>query len=260
MIYKLIFLGILQGLTEFLPVSSSGHLSLAEKILNFPRELFLPYNAFLHLGTTGALLFYFRKKILEIINNLFKTEEFRTKSIKSLIKITIGTIPIILVGFFMRSQIEDIFSFPVYIGFFLIVNGLILFLTKYARKHNKSVNYSVAFLVGLSQTIALIPGISRSGITISTALLLGLNTQESFEFSFLLSIPAVLGANILFLKEVRSHLLFVGIFNSLIITFICGLIALTVLRRIVITNKLYYFGYYSWFLGCFILAYYLVVR
>jgi len=246
-----IILGIIQGLTEFLPVSSSGHLALLEHLFKMEESQRLSYTAFLHLGTTLALLYYFRKKIASIITDLFnKSEKTKQKqSSRLVLMILIGTIPAAIIGIFALDKLEQFFSQPYYTGIFLMVTGIILYLTRFAKTQNRALALRYAIMIGIAQAIALLPGISRSGITISTALFLGLSKEDSFEFSFLLSIPAIIGANILTFKQISLNLSPVLIILSIIIPFVVGIIGLALLRRFVVNKKLHYFAFYCWLIG-----------
>ena len=247
----LIFLGIVQGLTEFLPVSSSGHLALLESVFRFSQNQRLSYTAFLHLGTVLALLFFFRKRIYSIFANLFNVKDrlHQKDSLSLISKIIIGTIPAGIVGYFAKDKIDQVFNQPIYSAVFLIITGLILFTTRFSKESKFKITYSDVLLIGIVQAIALLPGISRSGITISIALLLGLSRTDSFEFSFLLSIPAVLGANLLMLKDLPANLSISFLILAIAIPFMVGLLALKLLRNIVIKKQFHYFAYYCWIIG-----------
>lgn len=251
MIILLIFLGIVQGLAEFLPVSSSGHLALLESIFRFNQNQRLSYTAFLHLGTVLALLFFFRKRIFEIFADLFISKDslYKKESLALILKIIIGTIPAGIVGYFAKDKIETVFIEPIYSAFFLIITGLFLFATKFSKERKSNVSYSDALLIGIAQAVALLPGISRSGATISMALLLGLTRADGFEFSFLLSIPAVLGANLLMLKDLPKDLSLMFLVLAIIVPFITGLLALKLLKNIVIKKQFHNFAYYCWIIG-----------
>ena len=247
----LIFLGIVQGIAEFLPVSSSGHLALLESIFRFNQAQRLAYTAFLHLGTVLALLFFFRKRILEIFADLFISKDLlhKKESLSLILKIIIGTIPAGIVGYFAKDKIDTAFIEPIYSAVFLIITGIILFATKFSKESKSKISYSDALLIGIAQAVALLPGISRSGTTISMALLLGLSRADGFEFSFLLSIPAVLGANSLMLKDLPPNLSISFLILAIAIPFVVGLIALKLLKNIVIKKQFHNFAYYCWIIG-----------
>jgi len=250
-ILLLIFLGIVQGLAEFLPVSSSGHLALLESVFRFSQNQRLSYTAFLHLGTVLALLFFFRKRIYSIFVNLFNVKDrlHQKDSLFLISKIIIGTIPAGIVGYFAKDKIDQVFNQPIYSAVFLIITGLILYLSRFSQERKLKITYSDALLIGIGQAVALLPGISRSGTTISIALLLGLSRTDSFEFSFLLSIPAVLGANLLILKDLSGNFSIIFIILAIAVPFIIGLIALKLLKNIIIKRQFHYFAYYCWIIG-----------
>ncbi len=254
----LIILGIIQGLTEFLPISSSGHLVLLQNIFKFDQTSRISYTVFFHLGTTFALLFFFRKKIIKIIIGLFNKSDItlRKSNRKILLLIMIGSLPVAIAGFCFQQQIEQFFYNSIYPTSFLLINGLILFLTKYVRSKNKIINYSHSLVIGIAQAVALLPGISRAGITIAVALMLGLRKEDSFDFSFLLSLPAVIGGNILMIKDIAYNLSLLNIIIAIITPLIIGVLALNFLKQFVIQGKLYYFAFYCWFIG--FLAYFFI--
>ena len=247
----LIFLSVVQGLAEFLPVSSSGHLALLESVFRFSQNQRLSYTAFLHLGTVLALLFSFRIKIYSIFTNLFNPKDSlqQKDSLSLVLKIIIGTIPAGIVGYLAKDKIDQVFNQPIYSAVFLIITGLILFTTRFSQERKLKITYSDALLIGIAQAIALLPGISRSGATISIALLLGLSRVDGFEFSFLLSIPAVLGANILMFKDLSCDFSIAFIILAIAVPFIIGLVALKLLKNIVIKKQFHNFAYYCWIIG-----------
>jgi len=201
-IWRSVGLGIIQGLTEFLPVSSSGHLVLAEHLLGVDPPG-ITFEVIVHFGTLLAVLVYFRKRLLGILRDIVrpKTATNSRQGWRYLLAIGIGTIPAGIAGLFLKNQIETAFSSPKAAAGFLIVTGVILFATLLGRRMDRSPGAGRAFLIGCAQAAALLPGISRSGATISTAVLLGLSPAVAAEFSFILSIPAILGATVLSLGE-----------------------------------------------------------
>jgi undecaprenyl-diphosphatase len=271
MAWKMLILGILQGLAEFLPISSSGHLVLAEHLLEL-EEAGLAGVVFLHFGTLVALIVFFAKRIWSIISGAFSRErDKRVDNWRFILFIVLGSIPAALVGLLARKPIEAIFAEPLYVPFFLLGTGILLLLTRWGRDRNRSFGISDVLLVGLAQAAAVLPGLSRSGLTIATALLLGIASVEAFEFSFLLSIPAVLAANLLeffgLIKEIKelSRLypqagtielfgmaglpspwaLAIGVAASMVV----GFLALWALRRLVISRKFWLFSFYCFALG-----------
>jgi len=239
-----LFLGIVQGLTEWLPISSSGHLVLVQQILKM--QVPLLFDVMLHFGTLIAVIVFFWEDILKILN--FKSEG------KSLIKyIIVGTIPIILIGLIFHDMIEAFFSNLFVVGISLIITGIILYLTKKSEGRNQLKLFD-SILIGIAQAFAIIPGISRSGATISTGLFRGIDKEKVFKFSFLLSIPAIIGANLLELimnpiTETSTLPLFVGVVTAAIM----GYLALKILYKMLKKGKFYYFYFYCIILGLLVL-------
>jgi len=206
-IWRSVVLGIVQGLTEFLPVSSSGHLVLAEHLLQVDPPG-VTFEVIVHLGTLLAVLVYFRTRIRGILRDTTKRETTTNglNGRKYLLAIGAGTIPAALTGLFFESQIEMAFSAPQAAAWLLLVTGIILLATTISgRGKKRSLTAGRAFLVGCAQAAALLPGISRSGATISVAFFLGVSPAVAAEFSFLLAVPAILGATALSLGDAVSE-------------------------------------------------------
>jgi undecaprenyl-diphosphatase len=232
---KYIILGIIQGFTEFFPVSSSGHLVIMQRVLGLTEHT-VAVSVVLHLGTILALVIFFFKDILNLLRN-----------IKLIAYILIVTIITGIIGISGKDFFEKLFDSPRLAALALIVTGIILILTrKFMDAKRNNLNAKDALILGFTQGIAIIPGISRSGITISTLLFRGIDRETSFKFSFLASIPAVFGAAILEAKDI-GFACDIGI-NNLIAGFIAsllsGVLALALLRVILKKAKLHYFGYY----------------
>ncbi|MBU2035108.1 MAG: undecaprenyl-diphosphate phosphatase [Candidatus Omnitrophica bacterium] len=243
---KYIILGITQGLTEFLPVSSSGHLVIMQRILGLPGEE-LVLSVVLHLGTVLAILVFLYKDIIKLFRN------FKLVLLILLVTVITGAIGISGKDFF-----KSLFSGPEYSVLGLLATGIILILTKKIRGHGREdLNFKDALILGFTQAIAIIPGISRSGITISTLLFRGLSPDVVFRFSFLASIPVILGAALLEVKDIS--LSFQGHVSNLIagfiFSFLAGIIALLLLRRIILNAKFHYFGYYCIIVALLILLF-----
>jgi len=234
--FKYIVLGITQGLTEFLPVSSSAHLVIMQRLLGM-RGGEIPVSVVLHLGTGLALVIFFFKDILEI-----------TRNIKVLLLMAVTTIITVFIGVSGKKFFEALFSSPSAVALALIVMGLILILTRnfmrYQRKNE--VGLKDALILGFTQGAAIIPGISRSGITISTLLFRGVNKQAGFRFAFIIAIPVILGAALYEAKDISSlpALDLCNLFIGFIFSFITGLLALKILKVFMDKAKLHYFGYY----------------
>lgn len=254
-----ILLGIVQGLTEFLPVSSSGHLVIGKHLLGF-REPELLVDIVLHCGTLLAVCVFFRSNLREMIEDLLHLlkrggDNRPVPGPHALLAfmVVIGSIPTGLIGLFFKDSLEALFASPTTVGAMLVVTGAIVGSTRfippgYARKGRVSI--PIALAIGVAQGIAIIPGISRSGATIVCGLLLGLNRDLAGRFSFILSIPAILGALILemdttAMSRVGPAPLIAGFLTSAVV----GLLALKVLMTIVRKGRFYYFAPYCWAIG-----------
>lgn len=237
---KYIFLGIVQGLTEFFPVSSSGHLVVLQKLMGI-NEHQLAVSVILHLGTLAALFIFFFKDIIAMLS------DFKRLSLVVIVTLVTGVIAILGKDFF-----ESLFSAPKLVALGWIASGIILILTrKFMLNSRNNVNVKDACVLGATQGMAIIPGLSRSGVTISTLLFRGLDKKTSFTFSFLASMPAILGAALLEAKDINSILNMepVNLFIGFVCSLLAGLLALKVLYLVLHKAKLYYFGYY-----CIIIA------
>lgn len=254
-----IILGIVQGLTEFLPVSSSGHLELAKVIFgdnSVPKES-LTFTVVLHFATALSTLVIFRKDVIEIIKGLFqfkKNEEFMFS-----VKIIISMIPATIIGLMFEEELEAFFNGNVLlVGFMLLITGLLLFLADKAKNTNKNVSNLNAFIIGISQAIAMLPGISRSGATISSSVLLGVDRTKAARFSFLMVVPLILGkvakdfmgGSISFSDE-NFGVMAAGFIAS----FIAGLLACNWMISLVKKSKLYYFSAYCFIVGTIAIGY-----
>ncbi len=271
MILKSIILGVLQGLTEFLPISSSGHLMLVKDFIGFKSPGIL-FEVFLHFATLIAIFIVFAKRIWKILKSVF-TARIRIEGKHWVVKdenlalffyLLWASIPSAIVGLLLKSSIEKFFSNTLFISIMLLVTGSILFSTRFIKIQKRSEHNGLsATLIGVAQAFAIIPGISRSGATISAGLWAGLSKEASVEFSFILVIPAILGAMILELKElsltIHQGLISIYIVGALT-AFITGLCALLFLLRIIKKGKLHYFSYYCWLVGVITLILELWIR
>lgn len=234
-------LALIQGITEFLPISSSGHLNLFQFIFGFKPSLAL--DVFLNTATLVSVIFFFRKKITFFFSHLPQ--------------IFIASLPAALVGFFLKDQFEIIFTQAYFLPFFFFINSLILLSTTRAVGQQQKITLTQALLIGLAQAVAILPGISRAGTTIATALALGLSAQTAFNFSFSLFIPVSLGALLLSLKDGDFHSFFnPQYFFVFLVTFLVGLFALNLLQKILLRRKLWYFAIYTFCLGLGTLIFY----
>lgn len=232
---KYLILGVIQGLTEFLPVSSSGHLVIMQKILGITQEQ-VAVTVILHLGTVLALVIFFFKEIISLL-----------KDARALFRIFIVTLITGAIAVIGKDFFESLFGAPRLVAFAWVITGIILILTKeFTHSKRSDINIKDAVILGFTQGAAIIPGISRSGITISTLLFRGIDRKVCFAFSFLVSIPLMLGAAVFELKKIEfalngsPHYLAVGFISSAV----TGIAALWILMSAVKRAKLYYFGYY----------------
>jgi len=242
-------LGLVQGLTEFLPISSSGHLVLGEKILGV-KPGGLSFEIFIHLGTLFAVILIFRKRIGKMIGSLLFWHSTNSSSLHWIFYILFASIPTAIIGILFQSQVERIFNNVNLVSLAMIVTGILLYLTRFVREGKRELGLLQAFLIGLAQAIAILPGISRSGSTISVAFFCGMDEKEAVEFSFLLSIPAIIGASLLKWREAFSD--FPNLFPliiGMVTAFLSGYLAINVLLKIVKKVKLVPFSYYCWAVG-----------
>jgi len=261
-IIEALILGIIQGLTEFLPVSSSGHLEIVKALFgddSLPQES-LTFTVVLHFATALSTIVVFRKEILEIINGIlqFKWNE----EMKFSLKIILSMIPAVVIGLFFEEQLESLFGGDLLlVGLMLLVTGGLLFLADRAKKTAKNISFNNAFIIGISQAIAMIPGISRSGATISTSVLLGVDRVRAARFSFLMVVPLIFG-------KVAKDILSGGIsFESsqigalsvgFIAAFVAGLFACNWMIALVKRSKLSYFAIYCFVIGLAAVGYVLL--
>ena len=265
--------GLVQGLSEFLPISSSGHLVLAKEFMNI-NEPGIVYEIFVHFGTVLSILVAFRKDVGKLIIGFLQTPKFRnadqSEDIREYTKhswfIVIGSIPAGLIGFSLTDQIESLFlstggfSGAILASTMLILTGIILFLTRYAKDLQKDLNWKSSILIGFAQAFAILPGISRSGSTIATGLFVGIDKEKAAKFSFLLSLPVILGATLKqFLELLQDNAFNVDLLFPLLtatfVAFVSGYMAIIFLLNIVRKGKLEYFAYYCWTVGIFALLY-----
>jgi undecaprenyl-diphosphatase len=269
-IIQAIIIGIVQGLTEFLPVSSSAHLIFIQELLGVER-VNLAFEVLLHFGTLIAVVGYFYKDFIGVTKAFFSSiadifrgefkQGFKEDKYKKLAwMILIATIPVCLVGFFFNTEIEAMFSSLTIPAFFLLITGLLLYTSQRINIGNRNIEETGikdAIIVGIFQALAIIPGLSRSGTTISGGLYLGFDKEFAAKFAFLLAIPAILGATVVELKDIGAGLdsnitayLF-GFFAALI----SGYLAISLLLKLIREKSLDVFAYYCWIVGAAILIY-----
>ncbi len=251
-----IVLALVQVFTEFLPVSSSGHLVIAQGLLGIQKPN-VTFNVLVHLGTLGAITVYFLPRILTILNtaqNELEADVFGPSS-QLIATIMAANIPAVVVGWCFQDGIERLFSGGTTPSFMFLVTALVLFLTKFAQPEEGYELYRIPFwygvLIGVAQAVAIVPGISRSGFTISFALFLMVQHEDAATFSFLLSIPVITGAAVLKFADVeRLDVLLSGPYViGFLVSFAGGLIALSLLMYVMRRKRLHLFAYYLFAAG-----------
>ena len=247
-----IILGIVQGLTEFLPVSSSGHIEIAKSLLGISKqEQNLLMTIVLHAATALSTIFVFRKDIKEIIRGLLQFKW--NKEFQFSLKIILSMIPATIVGLLFENEIELLFSGEILlVGCMLLVTGLLLFLADNAKNTNQNVNFFHAFIIGVAQAIAILPGVSRSGATISTSVLLGIDREKAARFSFLMVVPLILGKmgkDIISGDILIESTTLMPLLTGFTAAFITGLFACQWMIRLVKKSKLKYFSFYCFLVG-----------
>lgn len=257
--FESLILGIIQGLTEFLPVSSSGHLEIGKAILGnqFEAKESLVFTIILHAATALSTVFVFRNDILEIIKGLFNTQNNEARIFS--LKIILSMIPATFVGLFFEDQIASLFNENLLlVGAMLLVTAALLFLADRAKETENGITYSNATVIGVVQAVAILPGISRSGATIATAVLLGLDRQKAARFSFLMVLPLIFGSmakSILDFQGAEQNLEWMPLTVGFIGAFITGVIACQWMIALVKKSQLKYFSVYCIVVGSIALVY-----
>jgi undecaprenyl-diphosphatase len=261
--YQALILGLLQGFTEFLPVSSSGHIALGQELLKISHEGDISFEVFVHFGTFLSVLVVFRKEVLAIFRSFvaaFKSPpsivtRYRVDEFFRLgVFILVGSIPAAVVGLTFEREVEMLFTDPKLVSVMLMITGLILYLTKFAKPmEGRSIGLGSCAVVGCAQAFAIIPGISRSGSTISTALFAGVSQENSARFSFLLALPVIFGATLMKSSQLvqappssdKLLALSVGTMVAAVSGYAAILLLLNILRR----GKFSWFAYYCFIVG-----------
>ncbi len=248
--WQVIFLSVIQGLTEFLPISSSGHLVLFQKIFGLkPPVLF---DIFVHVGTLFSILFFFRKEILKILKGLLQRDKDDWRFFWLLV---IGTIPAVLFGLFLEKNVEQIFDSwsSLIIGF--LITGFLLLITFWLKpkkyKNFGNISWFDSLFIGFFQALSILPSISRSGATLVASLLRKIDRQSAFKFSFLLAIPAILGALVLQIPDLANcefHFV-VQPLCGMIFSGLVGYFSLKFLQKILLNSQLWLFSFYCFFLS-----------
>lgn len=267
-VFTAILLGLVQGLAEFLPISSSGHLAVAQHLLGLDAEIPEFFDVLLHLGTLAAVCAAYWSDVVGMVREFFlgirdvsrgETPTPVPPARRLVLLVVLGTLPLVLV-LPIRKHVQALSGSMVFIGAALIVTGFLLFacdLLRKGRKSERTATWLDAVIVGVGQAVATLPGISRSGMTISAGCFRGFERRFAVRFSFLLSIPAVLGANLLGLKDAleqgvdKSQLpaYLVGVITAAVVGYLC----LRLLKYIAEKGKFGYFSYYCWAAGLAVL-------
>ncbi|GAB6093787.1 undecaprenyl-diphosphate phosphatase [Desulfatiferula olefinivorans] len=263
--YQAVILGIVQGLTEFLPISSSGHLVLVQQLFGL-KEAELVFDVGLHVATLTAVLIYFRRDLAAILTALGRmtgkvltgrmvwSQALLDGDVRMAVLIVIGTLPTVVIGLCFHRIAERMFSSVALVGAALCITGMMIWLTRPLQNRSLAIDrFSIkkALIIGLVQGLAITPGISRSGSTIAVGLYLGLSRELSARFSFLLSIPAICGAAVLHLKDLNGaeQLPPVVLASGMAAAGVSGYLALAFLVFIVKKGRLFVFAPYCWLLG-----------
>ncbi len=246
-IIQALVLSIVQGITEWLPISSSGHLAIFQNIFGFQN---LPFDVFLHFASILAVIIIFRKDIKKLFN--FKDKQ----NLRYWGILILALIPAGIVGILFKDQIASFFSSMTYLGIFFMLSGGIVYSTKFYKvKKDKKMNWFDSLFIGFAQALAILPGVSRSGSTISGGLFRGLKKEEAVKFSFFLAVPVILGASLLEAKDlVVQNLSYSILALSFVVTLIVSIFAIKLLLKIVRGNKFHLFGIYNFFVGLIVLC------
>ncbi|WP_448519810.1 undecaprenyl-diphosphate phosphatase [Rhodoflexus sp.] len=258
--WEAVLLGIIQGLTEFLPVSSSGHIELGKFFLGSQLEENLLFSIVVHAATALSTVVVFRKEIGRLLMGLL---QFRwNDETQFALKIIASMIPVGLVGILFKNQIETFFEGQIaLVASMLLCTGLLLLFAHYFRPQQGSeVSFGKAFLIGIAQAIAILPGISRSGATIAAALLLGVKREDAAPFSFLMVLPPIFGATLLEVKDYlevteAAHIPATALAGGFVAAFLVGMFACSTMIRVVRNSRLLYFAIYCLLVGSGVLVY-----
>ncbi len=256
-IFEAFILGLIQGLTEFLPISSSGHLEIGKALLNTKPPKHLLFTIVVHGATVLSTIVVFRKEILNLIKGILKFEwNFSTQYIS---KLAVSAIPILIIGLLFYKNIETMFfGNIVLVGFMLFVTGLLLVFAHYAKITDSEVGFKQSLIIGTTQVLAILPGVSRSGTTIAAALLTGVKKEQATKFSFLMVLAPIIGANILAIGRSEVSTLQIEILplmTGFVAAFISGFLACKWMITMVNKRKLIFFAYYCFVLGTLVIIF-----
>jgi len=247
-ILQAIILGIIQGITEWLPISSSGHLAIVQYLFGLKQPL--SFDIMLHFGSLIVVILFFRKELKELLLGVMRRDK---RSIRLSLFIVLATIPIVLVGYFLSSIIEQAFQSLLAVGIGLLFTGTMLYLSKYSIRKEKEMKWYNAVIMGLFQALALLPGVSRSGSTISSGMIMGIKREEVARFSFIIFIPAIIGAIILEFNSITQIEYIGATIIGTIVSTIVGYFSLKLLMSIIQKNRFSYLSIYCFILGLIII-------
>ena len=252
-----IILGLIQGFAEWLPISSTAHLKITEHFLGFQATPL--FNVFLHIGTLGVVIFYFRHDIKIVLTALVH-RDFHSEYGRFIPLIIVATIPTGIIGFLYDEYLADNYQTLLIIGITFLIGAALLYSSKYGKENQTQISYRQALVMGAAQGAASFPGLSRSGSTISSGLLQGVKREVVFKFSFLLSIPAIIGdlAVEAYLQR-GSFAQGVGVSSvdlliGLVFTVVAGYLAIVLVKKLVLTKRFYYFAAYTFALGIILIT------
>lgn len=252
--FKAIILGLVQGLSEFLPISSSGHLVIFADILKFNDSGSIAFEVLVHFGTLCSVIIALRKEVIKLVYAPYAVwiKKSKDAELKEFLRwdlyIILATIPAAFLGLLFKDEIEAIFDNVLLTYFMLLCTGMMMISTKFIKYGQKEFKFSNTFVVGIAQAIAILPGISRSGSTIFTGMLLKMDREKVAKFSFLMSLPVIFGATLLKFKDLLdtppANAEISGLVAGTLMAFISGYFAIIWLLDIVKKGKLQIFGYY----------------
>ena len=251
-----IILGLIQGFSEWLPISSTAHLRISEHLWDL--KVTALFNVALHVGTLVVVVFYFRREVKSILSALVHVD-FKSEYGQLIPAIIIATVPTAIIGLLYVKFLEDTLQTMLAIGITFLVGATVVYTSKVGKENTDTVTYTVALLMGAAQGFAIFPGLSRSGITISIALLLGLKREKAFKFSFLLSIPAIVGDLAVESYHDRGQLAALGMGSiellvGVVVAMVVGYVAIRLVSKVVASKRFHYFAFYTWSLGLALIA------
>jgi len=246
--FEAFVLGLVQGVTEWLPVSSSGHLVLVQNFFGISEPII--FDVVLHFASLLVILFVFWKDIVGLVSGLLRLEKY---SVRFFLMLVLASVPVAFVGFFFNDFIKSVFNNNYTVGVSLLVTSVLLFLSKYPKVKNKGLNFVSSFVVGIAQAAAILPGISRSGATISSGLMMGVKKEEIAKFSFLLFIPAIIGAGLFEMGDISGVSDFSVLFVAFLTALVFGFLSLKLLLSLIKKGKFHYFAWYCLVLGLAVL-------